>query len=292
MSSKHPALSEERQKAVFDEFVDMYIKNGGIYPTARDIKKNPYITEEEVAILRKKHLLDDRNVRTAAEKKTGEKYKPHCELNRERAKERTKAEMAKRAEDKRAEEILRGIEEAAKRAEKQAEEKKKEVNTLAGKGKYTEETIKKVLREFAAENLRWPTDAEIHNFRREGKPGWPSSAEINRRFGNRENWAKLVFPEGLPDGFVQSHRGGARKASIKAIPVEAPISAPAKESPTETEKSVTMDDFKKHLEKILKIITERDLLELITMSTNFQMESRFRCEDYYGKDISFTFKVK
>ncbi|MBQ3280668.1 hypothetical protein IJG92_03390 [Candidatus Saccharibacteria bacterium] len=284
MSKKSPMLDPERIEEVLAEFVDMYIEKGGGFPTARDIKKNPYITEEEVAILRKNHQLDERIIRTMAEQKTGRKYKLQRELNKEHA----KAAVAKRAEDN-MDKIARGIVAAAKRAEEK-KDLKQEVKKV-NKPRTDSEKLKGVLREFAIKNLRWPTDKEIQEFYKEGVSVWPSCQTVYNLIGsNRGEWEKQIFPEGLPDGFIPSNKGGlTKKASPAPTPTPVPIKAPIE---ARAEETVTMDEIKKRLEKIHKMLVERELLELITMSTNFQMESRSYCDDFYGKKITLTFKVE
>ena len=284
MSKKSPMLDPERIEEVLAEFVDMYIEKGGGFPTARDIKKNPYITEEEVAILRKNHQLDERIIRTMAEQKTGRKYKSQRELNKEHA----KVAVAKKAEDN-MDKIARGIVAAAKRAEEK-KDLKQEVKKV-NKPRTDSEKLKGVLREFAIKNLRWPTDKEIQEFYKEGVSVWPSCQTVYNLIGsNRGEWEKQIFPEGLPDGFIPSNKGGlTKKASPAPTPTPVPIKAPIE---ARAEETVTMDEIKKWLEKIHKMLVERELLELITMSTNFQMESRSYCDDFYGKKITLTFKVE
>lgn len=288
MSKKDPRLSDERTKEVFAEFVNMYIKKGGEFPTTRDVKKNPYITEEEVAILRKNHLLEDRDVRMEAEKKTGKKYRTQRERIKEHSKESIKATAAQRAEDRKAK-IAQGIEMAAKRAEEK-KDLKQEVKKV-NKPRTDSEKLKGVLREFAIKNLRWPTDKEIQEFYKEGVSVWPSCQTVYNLIGsNRGEWEKQIFPEGLPDGFIPSNKGGlTKKASPAPTPTPVPIKAPIE---ARAEETVTMDEIKKRLEKIHKMLVERELLELITMSIDFQMESRSYCDDFYGKKITLTFKVE
>ena len=82
--SQKSILSEERKTQVVQEFVDIYIEKGGEYPTLRDIKKNKYIAEWEVAIVRKLGLLADWRVRKMAKEKTGINYPPAAKRRMER----------------------------------------------------------------------------------------------------------------------------------------------------------------------------------------------------------------
>lgn len=298
MSSKHPALSEERQKAVFDEFVNMYIKNGGIYPTARDIKKNPYITEEEVAILRKKHLLDDRDVRAAAERKTGKKYKTQQELH----KERTKEAMTKMAENNRAKKIQEGIVEAAKRAQEKEEvntvqKTEKEKKPKAPVRRINEEAVKKALHDFAVENLRWPTRVEITQFYKEKRPGWEASQQwISIKLGTSDDWRKLLFPDGLPEGFIAHNGGGKRQKGVKKIAPQGPNPKESAQSKSDFEKpleyeSLSADEFKERLQWINDLIVAGALKKTLNMTTDFSMKSS-AMTSLNGRDLYLTFEVK
>jgi len=53
MAKKVRQLSDDRKNAVISEIVDMYVENNGAMPSARQIKKSQYISEEEVSILRR-----------------------------------------------------------------------------------------------------------------------------------------------------------------------------------------------------------------------------------------------
>jgi len=83
------------------------------------------------------------------------------------------------------------------------------------------EDCRRVLREFAQENLRWPTDAEITRFSQKGVPGWSSKAVFRSRFGRKTEWADKIFPEGLPEGFSEANTNRVRKSRTE---IEASIS--------------------------------------------------------------------
>lgn len=87
-----------------------------------------------------------------------------------------------------------------------------------------EEAIKKVIHDFGVENLRWPTEKEIKQFYSDGVPGWEVSAQwIDLRFGPRKEWGELIFPEGLPAGFVainHAKRKVSQKKGGETMPLE------------------------------------------------------------------------
>lgn len=65
-------LDEGRKKAVMDELVEMFIKNGCKMPTSRMIKKNRYIRDEEVDALRRSGDFTEHKLRKLA----GERFAP------------------------------------------------------------------------------------------------------------------------------------------------------------------------------------------------------------------------
>lgn len=231
MSSKVKPLDPEREKQVISEIVDMYIAAGGQMPSYRDIKKNNLITEEEVAVLRKMHKTDERNIRYLAEQKTGEHYLPKNEFARKHNNFVEQPEKARqRAEAKKAEEKEKQVKVAETVRIEQKEEEKMAYDAQK------EENLKKAIRGFAEKNLCWPTDKQINEFSKQGTEGWKSSAEVNRLLGTRKEWTEQIFPEGLPEGFIADNRQKtiekARTSKKAEKPTPAKEPAPAKKPAT------------------------------------------------------------
>ncbi len=117
--------------------------------------------------------------------------------------------------------------ETKRKGEKRMEEKntkKKKTRTtkesaehIAKRQKAKEECIR-VVREFARENLRWPTESEIRGFRAEKTPGWMCAQSFNNYFGTRDQWSEAFFPEGLPEGFVEKPAKKSKKKTQVAEP--------------------------------------------------------------------------
>ena len=130
--------------------------------------------------------------------------------------------------------FVQQMERARQRAEakKAEEEEKKEVEKMAYDAQ-KEENLKKAIRKFAEENLCWPTDKQIHEFCRQGLEGWKSSAEINRLLGTRKEWTEVIFPEGLPEGFIADNR---QKAIEKARAAKKPVAKKPAQKPTPAKK--------------------------------------------------------
>lgn len=231
MSSKVKPLDPEREKQVISEIVDMYIAAGGQMPSHRDIKKNNLITEEEVATLRKMHKTDERNIRYLAEQKTGKHYLYAVDAKRAKAREASKRENKQDKQNQRASRIQQNIfaeqlEKARQRREAKAEgEEQKEEKKMAYDAQ-KEENLKKAIREFAEKNLCWPTDKQIHEFCKQGLEGWKSSAEINRLLGTRKEWVELIFPEGLPEGFIADNRRKTIEKARASKKAEKPAATP------------------------------------------------------------------
>ena len=87
-TSKKPAreLSPERTVAVVSEVVDLFIKENGQMPSSRSIKKNHFISEEEVTILKENGKLNEQLVRKIAEEKSGRKFSAPVGRRRKTAK--------------------------------------------------------------------------------------------------------------------------------------------------------------------------------------------------------------
>lgn len=212
MAKRKPKqLEESREKAVLAEIVDMYIENDGVMPSARQIKKNRYISEEEVNILRYSDKLHEWQIRKMANEKTGKEYKTSMERHKEAS-----AEAAKRrkeeAERKRQEEIRRVAEnlvrseEAAKQEETVMEEKKvEEVKTTETKVaetkpvnqrkgvRYAEGEVEEMLRVACIEAEHILTQTEVNALAAEGKlPRWKA---LNKHAGPWYFWDEKF---GLP----------------------------------------------------------------------------------------------
>jgi len=107
----------------------------------------------------------------------------------------------------------------AEKIEKKGEEKMGKTGAEIRKERYdrlTEECVE-ALRNFALENLRWPTDAEIKQRNKDRVPGWPSKAALRDRFGMKVEWGEKVFPEGLPEGFVEANTAHIEKSEVQVM---------------------------------------------------------------------------
>ena len=58
-----------------------------------------------------------------------------------------------------------------------------------------------VLRIFAIEHLRWPTQEEINQLSSNKAQGWKSYIWYCKHLGARDTWSEQIFSEGLPKGF-------------------------------------------------------------------------------------------
>lgn len=142
--SKKPArtLSPERTEAVISEIVDMFIVADGEMPSARAIKKNRFISEEEVAILRKNGEIRESSIRRMAEERSGKKFLTPEERRKKAIVE--KKEVAKMEEKKE----RRGI-------------------------RYTPEEATEKLRKACREARHVLTQAEVKGLSEDGVvPGW------------------------------------------------------------------------------------------------------------------------
>ena len=221
MSRRHrKSLSPEREEEVLNEIVDMFIESGGLMPSNRMVKKNRYISEEEVRILRTSSKIREPEIRRRAEEKTGKKFlSPEARRKKKasEAKKQVKTDPVGTEKEKLVKEYateLAEMDEAKAKALFSEEEivgiseTKEEEKMARSQGTTaTAEEIRGTLRQFGMKYLRWPTDKEIHEFSQNNEPGWASSAHIYRQLGSKSSWAEQVFPEGLPEGFVERRRG-------------------------------------------------------------------------------------
>lgn len=75
MSRKRPCpFSKEKQEGILAELVEMFINNDGLMPSARQIKNNRYVSENEIDTMRYAGLIDEKDIRRRAEEKTGRKF--------------------------------------------------------------------------------------------------------------------------------------------------------------------------------------------------------------------------
>lgn len=182
---KQNPLSEELTKQIVSEIVDMYIAADGKMPGKREIKKNPYISEKQVVILRQAGELNEVIVRKLAEEKTGRKF---LDANA-RAKQEAFLARQKRL-------ALIG-EVDNKKAELKVEAKEselEEVERMSGKEtrnykNWTAEKITDALKNYYDTEGRLPKDKEL----KQGLDNLPSIMTIKRYLGHtREDWLRAI----------------------------------------------------------------------------------------------------
>lgn len=182
---KRNPLSEELTKQIVSEIVDMYIAADGKMPGKREIKKNSYISEKQVVILRQAGELNEVIVRKLAEEKTGRKF---LDANA-RAKQEAFLARQKRL-------ALIG-EVDNKKAELKVEAKEselEEVGRMSGKEtrnykNWTAEKIIDALKNYYDTEGRLPKDKEL----KQGLDNLPSIMTIKRYLGHtREDWLRAI----------------------------------------------------------------------------------------------------
>ena len=287
MSKTKLTLSEERKEEIVSEIVEMYIEKGGLYPTSRDIKKNNLISELEVAAVRKLGLLEEWRIRKLAKEKTGINYPSIGELRRKHTEKKGVAKMTDTKELAKATEVTE-----ANEAPKNLELPEKPETSEATVGIITPKApkmavadmLKRVLREFGEANLRWPTDAEIKKFKKDDVPGWRTPSQIRYYFGEKANWEKHIFPEGLPAGFTLTTRGGFHRKKPASL-------APEIRTDQVVSSNEGVDKLKERIEWINKLISEGHLDATLEMASDFKMKSELTIR-YKDKELTLTFEVK
>lgn len=261
-------LTSERAEFVVEQFVEMFIESDGHMPSQRMIKKNSLISEKEVDILRRSGQLAEKKIRALAEQKTGREFPDRIE----RMKQTKSAKSAKAAPEPPKPEVeavsepkvgVAPIPELPQPETTPEPETHEEVKIMPKRSskKATDEEVKQVIREFAIENLRWPSDKEIHEFNSQGLPGWGSSADLYRRFGGKAAWAKQIFPEGLPSGFIVA---AAKKSSeAKAAKTENPTKPTGADKPVKDAKPAGEVEPTKPEEIISEVVKASSTREVI-----------------------------
>ncbi|MBQ8985269.1 hypothetical protein IJ076_01780 [Candidatus Saccharibacteria bacterium] len=169
-------LSPEREAAIIEEFVDMYIAAGGEMPSLRKIKKNPLISEKEVAIARKTRLVDERVIRRLAEEKTGRKFMSQHERRTARQRETISAKKEGREMNENAEET--------KTVEKI-------VDTPKSRKRWSAKEVAKAVATYWAEHEELPPARRYNDVEKEF--GLPPYTVIRRILGNdRERWLDVA----------------------------------------------------------------------------------------------------
>lgn len=179
-------LSPERTEAVVSEVVDMYIAADGQMPSKRDLKKNRYISEKEVSVLRQNGEISEFKIRKLAEEKTGRTFLTQVERQKAAAAESRKRRLAMIAAAKEAEEKLSKVEmepvvETQEEVNKMGEEKKAK--------RYTSEECKELLRRACRETRHVLTQAEVNELSKTGElPGWGT---LQRQVGPWWHWGEM-----------------------------------------------------------------------------------------------------
>lgn len=173
MAKRVRSLEPDREQAILSEIVEMYIENDGVMPSSRQIKKNRYISEEEVEILRRNGVLQEWRIRKLAEEKTGKKFLSSNERRRKQQHE----EAQKRAVQK--EEVME------EKAKKNATDEKKDGRKRKTKEQYLEE-----LKRLCQEVGHVPTQAQIIEAAEQGKIS--RYATLQRQLGPWFMWGETL----------------------------------------------------------------------------------------------------
>lgn len=214
---KRLQMDDERKERVIEEFVEMYIKNDGRMPTNRMVKKNPYITEEEVGALYRTGDLAESRVRKRAERKTGRKFLSPQERRTQEmltrygadkkpqatepeTKVEPKAEAKVESEVKAEPEKLPLVEatepepafvEVAKEQAEQVVEQQMEVKRMRGH-RVSKEDVLENLRAVMEKLGRLPTQLEISVHEAGAKYAYQTYVD---KLGPKSNWAKILEAE-------------------------------------------------------------------------------------------------
>lgn len=196
-------MSEERKERVIDEFVKMYIDRDGEMPSTRMVKKNPYITEEEVNVLRMCGELTEPKVRRQAEKQSGKKFLTPEERRVQKMKERYGCKSPSGAETRTEQVVPKvvSVPEVKVEVEKvepvtqEVVEPKTEVKEMGKREHYgrghgvSKEDVLNDLKALTERLGHLPTASEIQNAENGTKYSYPTYV---RKLGPKSGWAELL----------------------------------------------------------------------------------------------------
>ena len=185
---KRNPLSEELTKQIVSEIVDMYIAADGKMPGKREIKKNAYISEKQVMILRQAGELNELTIRKLAEEKTGKKFLSSGDRQKQDA---ILARQKRLALIEELDAKAKPCTEEVKQTEPEEAEKMNEKERKPYKN-WTAEKITDALKNYYDTEGRLPKDKEL----RQGLDNLPSIMTIKRYLGHtREDWLRAIGVE-------------------------------------------------------------------------------------------------
>ena len=214
MAKKVRQLSDDRKNAVISEIVDMYVENNGAMPSARQIKKSQYISEEEVSILRRNGELQEWRIRKIATEKTGREFKTEKERHQEASAMAAKARKQKEeAMEQRVEQVEQQIQ-----VEQETEQKVEQKVEAPRRAHYADGEVETMLREACKEAGHVLTQAEVGKLAEAGRiPRW---ATLMRHVGPWYLWSEKFEVPFVDEKQARAAERQRAKASSEEVAVE------------------------------------------------------------------------
>ena len=241
MRRKRPCpLSETKQESIISELVDMFIANGGVMPSGKQIKKNRYVKEQDVDTMRWAGLIDESDIRRRAEEKSGRKFSMSVERKQQETAVVSPEEVTKVNE----EEIVREVD-AVKEVEVPRRRHRPHI-------KKTDDQLWAEIREKSAQAGHILTDAEIN-----ADDTLSSAFTYYKHLGR--DYKEAIFLEDVP----------AEDVKEEPIVVEEPATE-AKEEPIVVEEPAIETEEESGLREIpFKLIVPKGIKGTVTLNLEF-----------------------
>lgn len=268
-------ISDERKEYILDEFVEMYIKNGGRMPPKRMIKKNSTLSEKEVDALRISGELSEQIVRRRAEKKTGREFLSEVQWQNQELLTRY------RRETKPQENSEQKLETQQKTVQKKAMQRQKPVQTgvepkqevkkmrRAGKTRVSETEALEDLRALTEKLGHIPTQVELNDVENGAKYAYTTYV---KRLGPKSDWSRLLGLEGT-EAVSTKVEGSAEAAEVVEAETEEAIETKVAVTEVEVVNEVTVekvtevsDEKMRVVEIPLKVILPKEIKGTVTLS--------------------------
>lgn len=215
-------LDAARKEFVLSGLTEIYIRKGYAMPTTRDIKKNAYISEEEVDTLRRTNEYTEHIIRKRAEEITTQVKQEAVIVEVQKIKEAKPAVKVQKAEESNEKEVHKMEEQ--KIIEDSNEQKPEEKYGYKKRSRLTPEQYTAVIRAACEEAGYILTQAEVNSAAAMGElPCWNT---LQRKVGPWYEWGKkfgLPFKNGVTERMAKSL---AKQADAEALATE-----PAKVTP-------------------------------------------------------------
>ena len=226
-------LDAARKEFVLSELTEMYIRKGYAMPTTRDIKKNAYISEEEVDTLRRTNEYTEHIIRKRAGEIATQVKQEAIIVEVQKMKETEPAVKVQKAEESNEKEVHKMEEQ--KIIENSNEQKPEEKYGYKKHSRLTSEQYTAMIRAACEEAGHILTQTEVNSAAAMGElPCWNT---LQRTVGPWHEWGKkfgLPFKNEIAERMAKSLAEQADAEVLATEPAKQTDSAPVTENSNDT----------------------------------------------------------